>query len=296
MATESEVEGPPSENLPVPQAPSALTSATAVEQTRAIQEVQSRLIIAKRFPRDEIAAHARIMKACKRRALADQAVYRLPIGNKTQVGPSIRLAEVLANAWGNISFGVKEIARASGRSQCIAYCWDQETNTLIEYEFEVEHWIEVGQKGNKSKRPITDPVEIDRLIANRGARKMRNAILQVIPGDVIDEAVKACRKTVAEGGGVPLTDRIRTMVTSFAEISVTQEMLEQRLGYPIADATGDDIASLQGVWKALVDKEAKRSEFFKTEDVERQSSSLNDKLAKAAEGDRDEAQRGVGEG
>lgn len=265
--TEVEVE---KENLP---------AMVAIEQSRAVQEVQAALVIAKKFPRDEVAAYSRIMKSCLRITLAEQAVYRLPIGGKTHEGPSIRLAEVLAQAWGNIKFGIKEISRENGKSNCIAYCWDQETNTSSEIEFTVEHWIEVGKApAPKTKKAVTDPVEIDRLIANRGARKLRNCILNVIPGDIVEEAVKACKKTVANGGGEPLTDRIRKMVAAFQEISVSQQMLEERLKHPIEETTGEEIAELYAICKSIYDKQAKRSEFFNTGEVDKRESKLSEQV------------------
>lgn len=233
-----------------------------VEQSRAVSETQSALVIAKRFPRDQVAAHKRIMDSCKRLKLAEQAVYKLPIGGKVQQGPSIRLAEELARQWGNIKFGVREIERGNARSKCIAFCWDQETNTSSEIEFDVEHWIEVGAKGNKTRKPITDPVEIDRLIANRGARKLRNCILSIVPGDVVEDAVKACRSTVSKGGGEPLIDRVRKMVAAFGEVGVNQEMLEKKLGHQIDLTTGEEIAEMTAIFKAIADKEAKRGKFF----------------------------------
>ena len=258
---------------------SQLPATIAIEQSKAVQEVQAALVIAKRFPRDENQAFARIMKACQRLILAEQAVYRLPISGQTHEGPSIRLAEVLAQAWGNLKFGIKELSREKGRSHCVAYCWDHETNTSVELEFAVDHWIEVGKKGQpKIKKPITDPVEIDRLIANRGARKLRNCILNVIPGDIVDEAVKACKKTLAKGGGEPLSDRIRKMVAVFQELSISQEMIEERLKHPIDQTTGDEIVELTAIYKSLVDKQAKRSDFFNTGEVDTPKSGLADKL------------------
>lgn len=252
----------------------------AIEQSKAIQEVQAAFVIAKKFPRDETKSFARIIKSCQRIKLAEQALYRLPISGSTKEGPSIRLAEVVAQAWGNLRFGIKELARESTRSVCIAYCLDLETNTTVELDFTVDHWIEVGKAPNpKVKKPITDPVEIDRLIANRGARKLRNCILNVIPGDIIDEAVKACRKTVAGGGGEPLTDRIRKMVTAFTELSITTEMIEARLGHSVASTTGEEIVDMTSIYRSIVDKQAKRADFFSTGEVEKGVvSSLADKL------------------
>ena len=43
----------------------------AVESSRAIAEAQGKLDIAKRFPRNEIDAFAKVMTACQRKSLAE---------------------------------------------------------------------------------------------------------------------------------------------------------------------------------------------------------------------------------
>lgn len=276
------------ENLPAVQQERTLQ--VQVEQSRAIQEVQGMIISAKKFPRDELGSYNRIMKSCQRISLADQAVYRLPIGGKTQEGPSIRLAEVLAQAWGNLSFGIKELSRSQGKSLHVAYCLDYETNTKAETEFEVEHWIEVGKNGApKTKKYITDPVEIDRLIANRGARKLRNCILNIIPPDVIEEAVKACKATVAKGGGMPIEDRVRSMVMAFDSIGVSKEMLEEYLKHGLEITTGEEIANLQAIYKSILDKQAKRQDYFNTSEEKEvdKSSKLNAKLKGEQNGEKE---------
>ena len=235
-----------------------------IEKSKAVQEVQASLIIAKKFPRDQNASYQKIMESCKRLTLASQAIYSLPISGSAKTGPSIRLAEVLAISWGNISFGVKEVSRENGRSHCLAYCWDQEANTRSESEFTVEHWIEVGKGGNKTRKSISDPVEIDRLIANRGSRKLRNCILHVIPPDIVEAALKACKATMAKGDGKPLADRIRECVALFAEVGVTIGMIEDRLKHPMDQTNGEEIADLAAIYKSIVDKQAKRTDFFNT--------------------------------
>ena len=86
----------------------------SIEQSRAIQEVQASLVIAKKFPRDQDAAYLRIMKACERYSLADQAEYAYPRGDKTVTGPTIRIAETLAQNWGNLNFGIRELSQSKG--------------------------------------------------------------------------------------------------------------------------------------------------------------------------------------
>jgi len=85
--------------------------------SRQAQEVQAAMVIAKKFPRDTVAAWDRIMMACKRKVLAEQAVYAYPRGDTTVEGPSIRLAEAMAQSWGNIDFGIIELEQKNGNLQ-----------------------------------------------------------------------------------------------------------------------------------------------------------------------------------
>src|SRR5262249_53212112 len=88
---------------------------TALMQTneaRAVAEVQAAYVIAKKFPRDENQAYMKIINACKRPFLAEQAMYAYPKGGTLVNGPSIRLAEVMAQAWGNMEFGIKEVSQS----------------------------------------------------------------------------------------------------------------------------------------------------------------------------------------
>src|SRR6185436_20398893 len=51
------------------------SAATQTAIAREAQEVQAAIIVAQKFPRDEIEAERRIMQACKRKGLAEQAMY-----------------------------------------------------------------------------------------------------------------------------------------------------------------------------------------------------------------------------
>lgn len=68
--------------------------------SRQAQEVQGAMVIAKRFPRDEVESFNRIMQSCKRKSLAESAMYEYPRGGTKVSGPSIRLAEAMAQNWG----------------------------------------------------------------------------------------------------------------------------------------------------------------------------------------------------
>lgn len=248
----------------------------AIEQSRAVQEVQAALVIAKKFPRDSNAAYARIVESCKRLSLAQQSMYRYPRGGEVVTGPSIRLAEVLAQNYGNLDFGIRELERREGVSIAESYCWDMETNTRQTKVFEVPHEIQLK---NKTKKKLTDPRDIYELVANQGARRLRACILGIIPGDIVEGAVGQCKATIAKGGGEPIGDRIRKVILAFKDLGVSQEMLEARLGHALDLTTPEEIVDLTGIYTALKDRQAKRSDFFDfpedKEDPESKASKLS---------------------
>lgn len=248
------------------------------ERSRAVQEVQAALVIAKKFPRDTNSSFTRIIESCKRLSLAERAMYRYPRGGQIVTGPSIRLAEVLAQNYGNLDFGIREIERRNGVSVAESYCWDMESNTRQTRQFEVPHEIQL-KAGVKKK--LTDPRDIYELVANNGARRVRACILGIIPGDIIDSAVKQCKETVAKGAGEPLADRVRKMLLQFKELGVSQEMIEKRLGHKADLITAEEIVDLIGVFTAVKDKQAKRSDFFEfpeEDTTEGKASELSEKL------------------
>lgn len=196
----------------------------SAEVAKQVQEVQASLVIAKNFPRDQSTAFKNIMIACKRKKLAEDAMYVYPRGNTTVTGPSIRLAEAIAQNWGNIDYGIRELSQADGVSEVEAYCWDMQTNTRSRKIFHVKHFRHTKQGGYA----LTDPRDIYEMVANQGARRLRSCILAVIPGDVVDAAIEQCEKTLAGSNGEPLEDLIRKMILGFVEFGITTPMIEKR--------------------------------------------------------------------
>lgn len=231
----------------------------AMVSTREAQEVQAAVFMAKQFPRNENESIARIMRACDRIGLATKAVYSYPKGGTNVTGPSVRLAEAMAQAWGNIQSGVVELEQRDGESTCMAYCWDIETNTRECKIFTVKHQIST----KKGMKVLTDPREIYELVANQGARRKRACILNIIPGDVTELAVERCNKTLQSGNRRPLIDRLREMVDFFqTRFSVPLSSIEKYFGYKLDAFTEQDGITLANIFNALKDGEAKREDYF----------------------------------
>lgn len=235
--------------------------AVAIESERAIAEAQAKLVIAKRFPRDQFTAMQRIIEACSREGLAQEAFYNYSRGGSSVSGPSIRMAETLAAAWGNLDYGINELSRRDGESEMQAYCWDLETNTFSQQKFTVAH-IRDTKGGGKA---LTEQRDIYEIGANMGARRLRARILAVIPKDVIDTAIETCKATLAgknQRGGKTFDARLKDMVKAFNNLGVNVAMLETRLGHKIAETTVDEFADMTGVFNSLRSGDAKVGDFF----------------------------------
>lgn len=235
--------------------------------SRQTQEVQGQIIMAKKFPRDEIAARNRILTACQRKRLAEQAEYEYQRGTSKVTGVSIRLAEAMAQNWGNLDFGFVELEQRNGESQVMAYCWDLETNTRQTKIFAVPH-IRETKSGNY---PLTSSRDIYEMVANQAARRVRACILGIIPGDIQEEAVEQCRKTLVNGEEKPLKDLIKDcLMTAEKYYQVPQESLEKYIGCKASAFTMNDLIRLKRVFNSIKDGMAKREEVFELPGVDKE--------------------------
>jgi len=242
-----------------PEGKTSERSLIEVAASRQLQEVQATCLVAKRFPRDEEQCTAKILKACKRMSLAEKACYAYQRASTQITGPSIRLAEVLAQAWGNIDFGVIEVEQKATESIMMSYAWDLENMTRQTKTFTVPH---VRHSKKYGARRLTDPRDIYEQTANQAARRLRACILGVIPGDIVELAVDACERTLAEGGGEPLDNRIRKMEQAFTTLNVTKEMLEIRLGHVLEKTTEQELVNLRSIYTSISDNFGAISNFF----------------------------------
>lgn len=230
----------------------------AIEASRAIAEAQGKLVIAKKFPRDEVAAYNKVAQACQRKGIAEKAFYKYSRAGSSVEGPTIRFAEELARCWGNIDYGIKELSQDDGKSEMQAYAWDLETNAMSVQNFTNPHIREVGGKAKK----LTSQRDIYEINANMGARRLRARILAILPSDLVEMAITECKKTLVGRNDEPLIDRVKKMVVAFGKIGVTQEMIEKRLKRKVETMTADDFTDYIGIFNAIKQGESKIADCF----------------------------------
>jgi hypothetical protein len=231
----------------------------AAVSDRAASEVKAMIFMARSYPRSPEESLQRIKRACERRGLAECAVYQYPRGGTKVTGPSIRLAEVIAQNWGNIDFGIREIAQYEGMSEVETYAWDLETNVRQTKVFKVPHFRYTKSGGYA----LEDPRDIYENVANQGARRLRACILGVIPGDIVDAAVAKSEDTLRRADTRSTTEVIRAMIDQFNTYGVTVKMIEARLGHKLNESTTrQELVGLGKIYNSIKDEMSKPGDWF----------------------------------
>lgn len=241
---------------------------TEVKAQREASEIQAMVFMAKQFPRNQIQAADRIINACTRQTLADSAVYSYPRGGQNVEGPSIRLAEVLAQNWGNIDFGIRELSQENGVSTVEAYAWDLETNVRQAKVFQVVH-KRVSKGGAKT---LTDPRDIYEIVANQGSRRLRACILSVIPGDIVEAALAQCSITQAASVGTKpeeVKETIRKLTEVMGKFGITPENIQDRYQCRLEAIRPAQIVELRKIYTSLKDGMSKPSDWFAIQEVKK---------------------------
>lgn len=233
------------------------------EQQRAKSEIEAALTVAAANPRDEKGALDRIMVSCQRPTLAATAQYAYSRGGTAISGPSIDLMEVVAQQWGNLEFGFRELARFPGSGRQVgesiveAFSWDLQTNTRRRTQFTVPH----AYKAKGALKKLTDPRDIYEWVANQAQRRVRTCLENIIPRDIVDTACEECSRTLV--ANVDLSPKsIGKLVTAFGTYGITKEHLEKRIQRRMEAITAAQVIHLRKIWAALRDGISEPGDWF----------------------------------
>lgn len=246
-----------------------LGQGTAVEQSRAIAEVQAAVVVAQQMPRDIERAVREMQRSCGQNSLAEKAFFRFPRGKDPDTGktlyvsgPSVQVARELARCFGNLQYGIVELRRDDGygQSEMLAFAWDLETNTRSSTTFIVPH-IRDTKKGSQA---LVDQRDIYENNANNGARRLREMIFAILPGWYTEDAIAACYQTLNAGigDGEEREQRIGIVIARFAEMGVSERQLTQKTGAPKERWTPYDITQLGVIYRSIQRGELNREDEF----------------------------------
>lgn len=248
----------------------AVETAASAVASQAAALVQARYAIALRRPRNFDQARAEILKECRRPTFAESAVYRKPIGNTTITGASIRFAEAAARAMGNIqvdTFTVfddldRRIVRVAVTEleSNASYSRDLTLQKVVERKFLRKGQSPISRRTN-STGEITYLVEAteDDLAVKEAAqvsKVLRTLLLRFVPGDLIEEALEQCARTVADKAAQDPDAEKRKILDAFAGLRVMPVDLEQYLGHKLDQLAPKNLVELRAVYAAIRDGES----------------------------------------
>lgn len=244
------------------------SSALAVsDQARGVAEVQAKLLMAQQFPRDQVQAMDNILNAFTRPRLAEVAKYQFSRGGSEVDGPSIRSAETIAQNWGNMEFGFREVARGRGTdgvtySEVEAFAFDLQSRTRRQLQFQVRHWRDTKKGGY----PIKDERDIYELMSNMAQRRVRACILAIVPGDVIDAAMEQAEITLKSKADTS-PEAMQKMIDAFAPFGVSKDHIEKRIQRRLESIQPAQVVSLKKIYASLRDGMSSASDWFEVEDT-----------------------------
>ena len=250
--------------------------------TQARAEIEAAILVAKRFPRDERASTARIQAMCGRPGLAENALYRFKRGKGMVEGPSVDIARPMAAAWGNVRYGCHVISSDEERIHLRGFAYDMEANVLVETEASFARLVQRKRwsaNGESSTTEWVTPDERDaRELTNKhGAILERNAILKLLPTDVVEDAIARCRETMSMAAASDLTEdkregTLKKIAGAFARFGVDQAALERKLDHSLRQITPEELAELRRLHNAIQGGQAKAEEVFAPEQAEQAAS------------------------
>jgi hypothetical protein len=193
---------------------------------------------------------------------AETCTYTVPRGSKRISGPSVHLAKIIAQQWGNMRIQAKVVSIEDKQLTSQGIAWDLESNVAIQVE--VKRSI-MSKTGRYSDDMITVTGNASNSIA------LRNAILSVVPKAVITKCYKAALGAIT--GDVSDENKLKAKRRQVVDALVgTYKVVEKDVLDAIGRAsmdhiTADDIVALIGIGTAIKDGDTTVAEAFKKKPV-----------------------------
>jgi hypothetical protein len=232
-------------------------------QQRAEYDIQ--IATAKKYPRDL----TRVKNNCVAlvtmdKEIADSCRYALPRGGKTLSGPTVHMARIMVQQYGNVRVEarIKQITDKQVISEAV--CFDLETNYACKVE--VRRSI-TGKQGRFNDDMITVTGNASNAIA------LRNAILNVIPKGITDIVYKSAMQMITGD----LSDETKLVAARAKAIqgfkdnyNVTEKELLKAMGLnSVNQIKSEQMADLRGMAQSLKDGDSTVEEMFERVEIKK---------------------------
>lgn len=207
-------------------------------------DVDAQLAAAKRYPRaikrylDEA-----IELATMTRDIAESCMYAVPREGKMIDGPSVRMAEICASAYGNLHIASRVLDEGETSVVAQGVAWDLQKNVRISVETRRRITTRAGRR-------YSDDMVIT--TGNAAASiALRNAVFRIIPRSLVQPVYMAAR-ACSVGDLKTLGARRVEVFERLKKVGVAPERIHARLnGKAMPDIGLDDIALLISLGTAM---------------------------------------------
>ena len=233
-----------------------------VEQAELLQainksEIDMQIATAKQYPRDVEASLAMIETlGTMDDATAQECFYVLHRNNGQNIieGLSVRMAEIIADCWGNLRVQTRIIGNDGKTITAQGICHDLQSNVAVSVEV---------KRSIRNNKGATYSEEMQVVTGNAAsAVAFRNAVLKVVPKAVTKRACQRI-KDKALGVAIDVHKSWQDSVLAFQQLLVTEAHLLYYLGINSKDeVTAEHIQTLRGSWTAIKEGTATAKELF----------------------------------
>lgn len=224
-------------------------------------EIDMQVATAKKYPRSLIKFRQDALSmATGDKETAASCFYKLKRSSKDGEssyieGPSVRLAEIVASAWGNLRFGARIISEDNRFVTAQGVAYDLEKNVC--------NSIEVSRRitDRNGKRYSDDMIVMTKNAACSIA--LRNAIFKTVPFTYAKQIFEQAKKT-AVGDVKTIGERRAAMIQAFQKMRIGIDQLLDFCEKPSIEDLGlSEIENLIGVFQAIKDGDTTIEEQFK---------------------------------
>lgn len=200
-------------------------------------------------------------------------------GTQTIEGLSVRMAEIIAGAWGNLRVATRIIGNDGKTITAQAICHDLETNVAISTEVKRSILTSKGYTFSQDMQVVTGNAA--------AAIAFRNAVLKVIPKAVTKRVIEEVKK-VAMGQALDLEQQRQVLIQYFAKFNVSEQMIYDLLQISKREEIDKErVFTLKGIYNAIKEGDTTVQEAFLKPVEERRiaeqaKAAAEEKKAKAA--------------
>lgn len=244
-------------------------------------EVDIQIATAKQYPRDINASLNKIATyAMMDKETAEDCFYVLrrqdANGNSSVIeGLSVRMAEIIAGAWGNLRVQTRIIGNDGRMITAQAICHDLETNFAVSKEVKRRITTKSGKTYSEEMQVVT---------GNAAASiAFRNAVLAVIPKAITKRVINEV-KQVALGQAIDVETARKNCLANFAKAGVNESMICQYLGIKsIAEIDKERLFELRATWNAIREGTTTVQETFIQPAIEAKAQAAAEKKSNSAQ-------------